>query len=83
MDHRSRVLRHADGPNLSNSCVSVAFLFLITRTSADQSTFVGYPSEDADDILSTVGTPDRGVRAVSMSNKMVCFAGSSFLPQPG
>ena len=32
--------------NLSNSCVSVAFLFLISRPSADQSTFVGYPSED-------------------------------------
>ena len=31
---------------VSNSCVSVAFLFLITRFSADQSTFVGYPSED-------------------------------------
>jgi len=42
----SRVLRHADGPNLSNPCVSVAFLFLITRTTADQSTFVGYLSED-------------------------------------
>ena len=42
----SRVLRHIDGLNLSNSCVSVAFLFLITRLSADQSTFVGYPSED-------------------------------------
>ena len=42
----SRVLRRADGPNLSNSYVSVAFLFLITHTSADQSTFVGYPSED-------------------------------------
>ena len=46
INHRSRVLRHTDGPNLSNSCVSVAFLFSITRTSADQSIFVGYPSED-------------------------------------
>ena len=45
-DHKSRVLRRVDGPNLSKSCVSVAFLFLITCTSADQSTFVGYPSED-------------------------------------
>ena len=45
-DHRSRVLCRADGPNLSNSCVSIAFLFLITRISADQSTFMGYPSED-------------------------------------
>ena len=45
-DHRSRVLRRADVPNLSNSCVSIAFLFLITRLSADQSTFVGYPSKD-------------------------------------
>ena len=43
IDHRSRGLRHTDGLNLSNSCVSVAFLFLITRLSADQSTFVGYP----------------------------------------
>ena len=42
----SRVLRRADGPNLSNSCVSVAFLFFITRTSTDQYTFMGYPSED-------------------------------------
>ena len=45
-DHRSRVLRHTNGLNLSNSCVSVAFLFLISRSSADQSTFVRYPSED-------------------------------------
>ena len=45
-NHGSRVLRHTDGLNLSNSCVSVAFLFLITHISADQSTFVGYPSED-------------------------------------
>ena len=45
-DHMSRVLRHTDGLNLSNSCVSLAFLFLITRISADQSSFVGYPSED-------------------------------------
>ncbi|XP_066316110.1 uncharacterized protein [Miscanthus floridulus] len=45
-DHRSRVLRHTDSLNLSNSCVSVAFLFSITRLSVDQSTFVGYPSED-------------------------------------
>ena len=45
IDYMSRVLRHTDGLNLSNSCVSVA-LFLITRLSADQSTFVGYPSED-------------------------------------
>ena len=42
----SRVLRRADGPNLSNSCVSITFLFLITRTSTDQSTFMEYPSED-------------------------------------
>ena len=42
----SRVLRRADGLNMSNSCVFVAFLFLITRTSVDQSTFVGYPLED-------------------------------------
>ena len=40
------MLRRADGPNLSNSCVSVAFLFGITRISTDQSTFVGYPSKD-------------------------------------
>ena len=45
-DHRSRVLRRADDPNLSNLCVFVAFLFLITRISADQSSFVGYPLED-------------------------------------
>ena len=42
----SRVLHRADGSNLSNSCVSIAFLFLITRISADQSTFMGHPSED-------------------------------------
>ena len=42
----SRVLRRTDSLNLSNSCVFVAFLFLITRISADQSTFVGYPLED-------------------------------------
>ena len=40
------VLHHTDGLNLSNSCVSVAFLFLITRLSTDQSNFMGYPSED-------------------------------------
>ena len=40
------VLRRADGLNLSNSCVSIALLFLIMRTSADQSTFMGYRSED-------------------------------------
>ena len=45
-DHRSRVLCRANGPNLSNSCVAISFLFLITRTSVDQSTFVGYPSKD-------------------------------------
>ena len=45
-DHRSRVLCRVDGLNLSNSCVSIAFLFLIMHTSANQSTFVGYPSED-------------------------------------
>ena len=37
---------NADDPNLSNSYVSIALLFLITCTSADQSTFIGYPSED-------------------------------------
>ena len=42
----SRVLRRVDVLNLSNSCVSIAFLFSITRISVDQSTFVGYPSED-------------------------------------
>ena len=40
------------------------------------------PSRDtpwwtADDILSIVGAPGRGVRAVSISNKMVRFVGSS------
>ena len=45
-DHRSRLLHRANGPKLSNSCVSVAFLFLITCTSADESTFLRYPSED-------------------------------------
>ena len=42
----SRVLRRADWPNLSNLYVFVAFLFSITRISADQSIFVGYLSED-------------------------------------
>ena len=37
----------------------------------------------ADDILSTVGMPGRGMRAVSMTNKMVHFAGSSSFPKPG
>ena len=37
----------------------------------------------ADDILSTVGAPGRGVHAVSLSNKMAFSAGSSSLPQPG
>ena len=41
------------------------------------------PRRTADDILSTVGTPGRGVRVVSISNKMVRFAGSLSLPQPG
>ena len=41
------------------------------------------PRRTTDDILSTVSTPSRGVRAISMSNKMVRFAGSSSLPQPG
>ena len=40
------------------------------------------PRRTADDILSTVGVPGRGVRAVSMSNKMVRFVGSSSFPQP-
>ena len=44
--HRSRVLRRVDGSNLSNSCVSIVFLFSITRISAVQSIFMGYPSED-------------------------------------
>ena len=35
-----------------------------------------------DDILSTVGAPGRGVRAISISNKMVRSAGYSSLPQP-
>ena len=42
----SRVLRYIDGLKLSNSCVSIAFLFLIICFSANQSTFVGYPLED-------------------------------------
>ena len=40
------VLHHTDSLTLSNLCVSIAFFFLITCLSADQSTFVGYPSED-------------------------------------
>ena len=40
------------------------------------------PRRTADDILSTVGMPGRGVRAVSMTNKMVRFAGSSSSPKP-
>ena len=45
---RTRTMRngHSDGLNLSNSCVSIAFLFSITRISTDQSTFMGYPLED-------------------------------------
>jgi len=42
----SMVLRHTNGLNLSNSCVYIAFLFLTSCSTADQSTFVGYPSED-------------------------------------
>ena len=41
------------------------------------------PRRTADDILSIVGAPGRGVRAISMSNKMVHFVGSLSLPQPG
>ena len=43
------MLRRSDGPNLSKSPslrLCVAILFLISRSPADQSTFVGYPSED-------------------------------------
>ena len=43
------MLRRSDGPNLSKSSslrLCVAILFLISRSPADQSTFVGYPSED-------------------------------------
>ena len=36
----------------------------------------------ADDILSIVGAPGKGVRTVSLSNKMTFSAGSSSLPQP-
>ena len=41
------------------------------------------PWRTADDILSMVGAPGRGVRAISISNKMVRSASSSSLPQPG
>ena len=40
------------------------------------------PQRTADDILSIVGALGRGVCAVSMSNKMVCFVGSSSSLQP-
>ena len=43
------MLRRSDGPNLSKSSslrLCVAILFLISRSPADQSTFVGHPSED-------------------------------------
>ena len=40
------------------------------------------PRRTTDDILSTVAAPGRGVRAISMLNKMVRFAGSLSLPQP-
>ena len=39
------------------------------------------PRRTADDILSIVGAPGRGVRAISILNKMVHSAGSSSLPQ--
>ena len=41
------------------------------------------PRRTTDDILSIVGAPGRCVCAVSISNKMVRFAGSSSSPQPG
>ena len=41
------------------------------------------PWRTADDILSIVDAPGRGVRAVSLSNKMAFSASSSSLPQPG
>ena len=49
---------------------------------------INLPSRDTprwttDDILSTVDAPGRGVRVVSISNKMVHSTGSSSLPQPG
>ena len=34
-------------------------------------------------LLSTVGVLGRGVRAISMTNKMVRFIGSSSSPKPG
>ena len=40
------------------------------------------PRRTADDILSTVSAPGRGVRVVSLSNKMAFSTGSSSLPQP-
>ena len=40
--------------NLSNSCVSVDFLLLISHLSTDQSTFVEYHQKTDDDILCTV-----------------------------
>ena len=41
------------------------------------------PRRTASDILSIVGVLDRGVHAVSISNKMVCFVGSLSLPRHG
>ena len=40
------VLRHIDGLNLSNLYVSIAFLFLISCFSINQSIFMGYSLED-------------------------------------
>ena len=41
------------------------------------------PRRTADDIMSTVGASGRGVRAVSLSNKMAFSVGSLSLPWPG
>ena len=41
------------------------------------------PRRTTDDIPLIVGTSGRGVRAVSMTNKMVHFLGSSSSPKPG
>ena len=41
------------------------------------------PRRTADDILSTVGAPGRGVHAVSMTNKMAHFSSYSSSPEPG
>ena len=71
---------------IAQTCLTLVSL-LPTCSRLHASLPINLPSWDtpwrtADDIMSIVGAPGRGVRAVSLSNKMAFFTGSSSLPKP-